>query len=74
MNPPPHLKQMTIFPFLCRILQLLSLKKMLLQEQVKILNQDALPTLGILPNIFHLTLIDTIVLEGEECCMHMLYV
>ena len=28
--------------------------------------------LGVLPNVLLLTLIDTIVLEGEGCCMHML--
>ena len=49
------------------MLQMLShLQELFLQEQVKILNLDALSTLDILPNIFLLTLIDAIVLEGED--------
>ena len=56
ISPPLQLKQMTIFPFPCRTLQLLDH----LQEQVKMLNQDPLTPLGILPSIFQLTLIDVI--------------
>ena len=71
-NHPLWLKLMIILLFRCRILQMLShLQELFLQEQVKILNLDALSTLDVLPNIFLLTLTDAIVLEGG-CCIHML--
>ena len=52
ISPLLQLKLMMIFRFQCQTLQLPNhLQGMILQEQVKMLNQDALTTLSVLPSI-----------------------